>query len=669
MQRLLFIASGLFFLAACSGSGSTGSGSVGAARLHVDTQARGKGDGSSWEHALGSLQTALALAPTGSEIWLRSGEYRPAGLGGDRLATFELHSGLTIRGGFAGGETSPDQRLPENAPTILSGDLNGDDRGLMSENRSDNVYHVVSAHMVMDTVLERLTICGGHADGPGQGAHFGSHDQGSGVNVFHSHLRFESCLVTQNYSANHGAINDHGGCHFTDCAFVGNRAGLLGAGLYIHGDVEALVEGCRFLGNETPGQGAGLYTRSFLPTLIRDCHFAGNRAERGAGLYMAPGSKSTLENSRFDENVAQVGGGGTFLEESDGIVRGCMYVANAAGADITKGGGGGGGSGGGGIWISAGAPLVEGCCFNANIASFGAGVYHIDESRATVRGCIFQRGIAFEAGGLYSLQSPVTVQDCLFFENYAYGGAFSVGGALSIYIADALIERCLVVNNQAELGGGGIYVEGGASQVRECHFASNVAFGDTQGWGGGALIGYFSQVRFSSCAFESNRANKGGALFSIVFTEPTLTNITTTGNLALQEGGSIYAYESSAIRIENSILWGDLPQELAGAAVSIERSCVEGGAVGLAVHSLPPLFVTAPDAGPDGEIGTADDLFGDLQLGPGSPCIDAGDNGWLLETEGLDCASAPRRSDDPAAADSGAGASPQVDLGAYERQP
>lgn len=669
MQRLILLACGLFFLASCSGSGSSGSGASGTVRLHVDTQARGKADGSAWEHALGSLQEALALAPAGSEIWLRSGEYRPAGPGGDRLATFELRSDLTLRGGFAGSETSLEQRLAENAPTILSGDLNGDDEGLMTEHRSDNVYHVVSAHMVMDTTLERLTICAGQADGPGMGAHFGSHDQGAGVNVFHSHLRFENCLITQNYSTNHGAINDHGGCHYMDCAFVGNGAELLGAGLYIHGDVEALVEGCRFLGNETPGQGAGLYTRSFLPTLIRDCHFAGNRAERGAGLYMASGSRSTVEGSRFDENVAQVGGGGTYLDDCEGIVRDCMYVANAAGENIVDGGGGGGGSGGGGIWTSGGAPLVEGCCFNANVASFGAGVYHIDESRATVRGCIFQRGIAFEAGGLYSLQSPVTVQDCLFFENYAYGGAFSVGGAMSIYIADALIERCLAVDNQAELGGGGIYVEGGAPLVRECHFASNVAFGDKQGWGGGAMIGYFSQARFSSCTFESNLANKGGAIFAIVFTEPTLTNLTTTGNRALQEGGAIYAYESSAVRVENSILWGDLPQELAGTAVSIERSCVEGGASGLSITTLPPLFLSAPDAGPDGRIGTSDDLMGNLQLAPGSPCIDAGDNGWLLESEVYDCARAERRSDDPAVIDSGAGASPQVDLGAFERQP
>jgi len=669
MKRLLLFAPGLSFLLSCSGSGSGAPGGTGPLRLHVDTAPRGKSDGSSWENALGSLHTALALAPQGGEIWLRSGTYRPAGPGGDRLASYELRSGLTLRGGFAGFETSAEQRLEENAPTILSGDLNGDDQGDFLTHRGDNVYHVVSAHMVMDTTLERLTIAGGQADGPGLGAHMGSHDQGAGVNVFHSHLSFHNCLITQNFSSNHGAINDHGGCHYMDCAFVANGSTLLGAGLYIHGDVEALVEGCRFLGNETIGQGAGLYTRSFLPTLIRDCHFAGNRAERGAGLYMAAGSKSTLESSRFDENVALVGGGGTFLEDCEGIVRDCMYVANTAGANITDGGGGGGGSGGGGIWSSAGAPLIEGCCFNANIASFGAGVYHNDESRASVRGCIFQRGLAFEAGGLYSLESPVTVQDCLFYENYAAGGAFSVGGAMSIYIADALIERCLAFNNEAELGGGGIYVEGGAPIVRESHFASNRAFGEKQGWGGGALIGYFSQARFASCTFESNRANKGGAIFSIVFTEPVLTNITSTGNLALQEGGSIYAYESSAVRLENSILWGDLPSALAGAPLSIERSCIEGGGSGLGVIRQPPLFVRPPEVGADGEIGTADDQMGDLRLDAGSPCIDAGDNSRLLPEELFDCARANRRADDPAAIDTGLGGAPLVDLGAYERQP
>lgn len=68
-------------------------------------------------------------------------------------------------------------------------------------------------------------------------------------------------------------------------------------------------------------------------------------------------------------------------------------------------------------------------------------------------------------------------------------------------------------------------------------------------------------------------------------------------------------------------------------------------------------------------------------LGPGSPCIDAGDDtvvpadsldldgdGDELEPPPLDLAGAPRFVDDPQVADTGHGRPPFVDMGAYERQ-
>ena len=81
--------------------------------------------------------------------------------------------------------------------------------------------------------------------------------------------------------------------------------------------------------------------------------------------------------------------------------------------------------------------------------------------------------------------------------------------------------------------------------------------------------------------------------------------------------------------------------------------------------------------GPDDVAGTRDD---DPRLGVGSVCIDAGDNarlpadvddvdfdGDVAELLPLDFAGLPRRIDDPATADTGAGDPPLVDTGAYER--
>ena len=101
--------------------------------IYVNDDAAGANDGSSWTDACTELQSALAVAETGDEIWVAAGTYRPdfnvatGQHAGDRDATFRLKSGVALYGGFVGTESDLNQRTPTLSESILSGDLNRDD--------------------------------------------------------------------------------------------------------------------------------------------------------------------------------------------------------------------------------------------------------------------------------------------------------------------------------------------------------------------------------------------------------------------------------------------------------------------------------------------------------------------------------------------------------------
>jgi len=94
---------------------------------HVRSDAGGANTGQSWADAFTDLHDALTAAQPGDEIWIAAGVYTPDRGTGDRAMTFRLASGVGHYGGFAGWETSREQRDWLTNETILSGDLAGDD--------------------------------------------------------------------------------------------------------------------------------------------------------------------------------------------------------------------------------------------------------------------------------------------------------------------------------------------------------------------------------------------------------------------------------------------------------------------------------------------------------------------------------------------------------------
>ena len=245
---------------------------VSQAQIYVSIE--GRGDGSSWESTT-TLSEALNRARAGEQIWVRGYEnanekqmYIP-----DSKDGFKLKSGVQLYGGFAGTETSIDERETLDFPyrlkyrSILSGDIAKNDT-LDAVNlifpgngtRDDNATHVLSIDMnpssssgnnnSYPTVVNGFTVTGGHAaaaDGKGGGIYIYGDNSKGGI------FRIEQCFLTYNYASQGGAVYvaedvkdvNNNISLISQCVAYNNAAGErsveenAGGGFYIAGEATA----------------------------------------------------------------------------------------------------------------------------------------------------------------------------------------------------------------------------------------------------------------------------------------------------------------------------------------------------------------------------------------------------------------------------------------------
>ncbi len=224
------------------------------------------------------------------------------------------------------------------------------------------------------------------------------------------------------------------------------------------------------------------------------------------------------------------------------------------------------------------------------------------------------------------------VSNCTFVGNTAFLG---VGGGMFYGVAN----NCLFVNNSSEYGGG---KAGGTAN--DCLFTNNVATGtetdSNHGNGGGLFFGTANRCTFSgnsalgdfgngggmgggtanNCIFIGNVASgittngNGGGIFN-----GTANNCTFSGNSAAGDGGGMYLGSAN-----NSIVWYNTAtgsgDDLFGVTASYSCSPDATNGVGNIIAS--PLFI--------------DRQHGDYHLSYISPCIDIGDNSFVVGATDLD---------------------------------
>ncbi|RPI84543.1 MAG: hypothetical protein EHM41_13105, partial [Chloroflexi bacterium] len=319
-----------------------------------------------------ALQYALTTkAVTGDELWVKMGTYKPTGNEPEpRVNSIVLKAGVSLYGGFAGTETERTQRNWQANPTILSGDLNGDD-GPNFGNIADNSFHVVKSNSVGSlTILDGFTIRGGNATSVNTQQRLGG-----------GMYSLSSCPTLTNIQFySNAAQNDGGGLYaacnntpvFTNLTFSGNRAGRKGGGLYndyYDQPGQIIINYAVFADNFAVGGGGGMYEDQAYSTLT-NVRFIHNSANFAGGIIIDInfGGSSKLTNVIFDGNTATDIGGGIYVYGSSPNLTNVIFTNNTAN-DYNY-------SGGGGMGNYDSRPVLTNVTFSDNNASRGGAIYN-----------------------------------------------------------------------------------------------------------------------------------------------------------------------------------------------------------------------------------------------------------------------------------------------------
>ncbi|MEP0766179.1 MAG: right-handed parallel beta-helix repeat-containing protein [Fimbriimonadia bacterium] len=352
-----------------------------------------------------SLQDALLVAQPGDEIRIARGTYCP-GPPGDTTASFQLRDGVTLLGGYVGGDMATNIRDPRANPTILCGDIGYDDvfgsgwwRTGWAVN-SPNSQHVVSATDVSGATLDGLVVSQGYA----------IQSSGAGIYAERSDLHIRNCVFRRNAS-----YQGRGTCayildsqvQFEGCRFEESYGRLSsGVGIGAYGASEVTVAGCAFYdleadGDASSGNGGAIEFWTVLPATVVQCSFDrckafpfGGQYAQGSGTYGGAihnfGAPLSVARCWFTNNISMQGG--AIYSWKDLTVNNCVFSGNQTYALPTSQGQSIGGFGGAIATYSSQnyTLMVVGCTLVNNEAHETGGIWFngYGTVSALVSGCI-----------------------------------------------------------------------------------------------------------------------------------------------------------------------------------------------------------------------------------------------------------------------------------------
>lgn len=262
---------------------------------YVKPTATGTGDGSSWDNASGDLQKMIDdladnnVSQQAGEVWVAAGTYKPQSQlisGMNYSASFRMRDGISVYGGFAGNETSKQERAKGTMPwdftnvTVLEAAYYESKLAWTNSKwtvGSDSRHVVWFAPMSGEsdftriTTLDGVTVQGGYAQG-NTGLDDFKTDRGAGVYMDGANAYLSNCIVRENYATgNGGGVYLKNGRVQTSLIY-NNNADADGGAVYV--------------------ENRGLVYRSMLTN---------NSALNGAGVYLYNGAEASSDDPDHPE--------------------------------------------------------------------------------------------------------------------------------------------------------------------------------------------------------------------------------------------------------------------------------------------------------------------------------------------------------------------------------
>lgn len=262
---------------------------------YVKPTATGTGDGSSWDNASGDLQKMIDeladnnVSQQAGEVWVAAGTYKPQSQlisGMNYSASFRMRDGISVYGGFAGNETSKQERAKGTMPwdftnvTVLEAAYYESKLAWTNSKwtvGSDSRHVVWFAPMSGEsdftriTTLDGVTVQGGYAQG-GTGQDDFLTDRGAGVYMDGANAYLSNCIVRENYA-------------------TGN-----GGGVYLK---NGRVQTSLIYNNNADADGGAVYVEN--RGLVHRSMLTNNSALNGAGVYLYNGAEASSDDNDHPE--------------------------------------------------------------------------------------------------------------------------------------------------------------------------------------------------------------------------------------------------------------------------------------------------------------------------------------------------------------------------------